>query len=297
MSQPDQSRNREPLFFTLEGSNEDFFLVTYMTSSLTASFGLAKALKTGPCKILPEGGLLSSRFLLLILASLLTLIGKWVLILTLYSQFEIATNNLGVTTFLTFAVVLLPGLIIALISTWHSKMLRTFLIHPSFFILPMFTFFTFSSSNKACGRREGSADGHIRFSVKASQCNTFLSFLMGSVIYLAICASMVVKVVDVVFFIIFWIPAVLGFLLSLFFLCNAKPTNTHFDCCCCGSTSMCCSCEAYMEYSVFKPDQPTKEFLLRIAVDGSEEVLPVAEREEEGELEVELKEQMQEESR
>ena len=49
-----------------------------------------------------------------------------------------------------------------------------------------------------------------------------------------------------------------------------------------------------MEYSVYKPDQPTKEFLLRIADDGSEEVLPAGEWEVEVEQEVELKKQRQE---
>ena len=52
-----------------------------------------------------------------------------------------------------------------------------------------------------------------------------------------------------------------------------------------------------MDYAVYNPDQPTKEFLLRIADDGSEEVLPAVECEVEVELEVELEEQMQEESR
>ena len=49
-----------------------------------------------------------------------------------------------------------------------------------------------------------------------------------------------------------------------------------------------------MEYAVYNPDQPTKEFVLRIADDGSEEVLPAGEWEEDAEQE-ELKEQMQEE--
>ena len=35
-----------------------------------------------------------------------------------------------------------------------------------------------------------------------------------------------------------------------------------------------------MEYAVYNPDQPTKEFLLRIATDGSEQILPADELEE-----------------
>ena len=40
-----------------------------------------------------------------------------------------------------------------------------------------------------------------------------------------------------------------------------------------------------MDYAVYNPDQPTKEFLLRIADDGSEEVLPADQLQEDVELE------------
>jgi len=39
----------EPPILSLIGSDAKFFFVSYATSLLTASFGLAKALKTGPC--------------------------------------------------------------------------------------------------------------------------------------------------------------------------------------------------------------------------------------------------------
>ena len=78
----------EPPIFSLRGSDKTFFLATYATSVLTASIGLAKALKTGPCKIIPEGKLLSFRFRLLIFTILLTLIGKWSSVLLLTMLFE-----------------------------------------------------------------------------------------------------------------------------------------------------------------------------------------------------------------
>ena len=40
-----------------------------------------------------------------------------------------------------------------------------------------------------------------------------------------------------------------------------------------------------MDYAVYDPDQPTKEFLLRIADDGSEEVLPADQLQEDVEHE------------
>ena len=55
-----------------------------------------------------------------------------------------------------------------------------------------------------------------------------------------------------------------------------------------------------MEYAVYKPDQPIKEFILKINSDGSEEIVPAGEWQEEVELHTqhrECKEQTQEESR
>ena len=112
----------EPPILSLIGSDAKFFFVTYATSLLTASFGLAKALKTGPCRILPEGRLLSCRFLLLICATLLTLAGKLFLVLLFITLHTLEENRGILLAFiLSFAVVLLPGLVTALVSTWHSR--------------------------------------------------------------------------------------------------------------------------------------------------------------------------------
>merc|ERR1719430_444320 len=55
------------------------FWVAFLTSVITSSLGLAKNLKVGPCRILPEqkkhlGGLLSPRFVLLFFACGFTLV-------------------------------------------------------------------------------------------------------------------------------------------------------------------------------------------------------------------------------
>ena len=212
--------------------------------------------------------------------------------LALLYAFQTQSKGVLMTIVLTFLVVLLPGLITALVSTCHSKMLKTFLTHPSFFILPIFTYFTFSSSNKNCCCREVGTGGHLKFSVNASLCNMLISFL-GSVAFAVITSAVGSKNLEGELIVLF-VVLLLGFFLSLLFLCNAKPTSKRFNFCCCSST--CCSYQADVEYSVYKPDQPTKEFFLCIAADGSEEVLPAGEWEEEVEL-GELKEQVQEESR
>ena len=53
-----KDESAEPPILSLMGSDPTFFFVTYSTSLLTASIGLSKALKTGPCRILPEGRVL-----------------------------------------------------------------------------------------------------------------------------------------------------------------------------------------------------------------------------------------------
>ena len=299
--QGSKNKEKESPLFALIGSDLTFFWVTYASSLLTASFGLSKALKTGPCRIFPEGGMFSCRFFLLVCNNLVTLLGK----LNIFWAHPMAVaqdarggkgteggleNSNMFIFFVPALTVLLPGLITALVSTWHSKMLKTFLNHPSFFILPIFTCFTFSSSKKTCCTRCGGAEGHIRFSVKASLCNLFASFLasVANAVYSFHVFSELSLIVR--FLTAFSFP---GLLLSLLFLCNVGPTNDRFICCC-----SCCSCKAAIEYGIYKPDHPTKLFILRIDADGSEVVLPADDQEkqadeEKGELKELLKEQKQ----
>ena len=56
-----KDESAEPPILSLMGSDPTFFFVTYSTSLLTASIGLSKALKTGPCRILPEGRVLEKK--------------------------------------------------------------------------------------------------------------------------------------------------------------------------------------------------------------------------------------------
>merc|ERR1712016_552324 len=76
---------REIIFNSEKLSSFDsvLFLVGFSSSIITSSLGLAKNLKVGPCRILPEqkanlGGLLSPRFILIFLACGFTLFGKGV---------------------------------------------------------------------------------------------------------------------------------------------------------------------------------------------------------------------------
>ena len=180
------------------------------------------------------------------------------------------------------AVVLLPGLIVGLVSSWHSNMIKTFLRHPSIFVLPMFTPFTFTSSRKTCCVKESEDAGHIRFSVRASLCNLFASFSTSVIYVLSVLHQTHPDKNMTIGIVVLFIPFT-GSLLSLLFLCNARPTTNRFNCCCCS----CCSCEAAIEYGIYKPDSPTEHFILRINADGSEEICADNEEEEEEETEAE----------
>ena len=242
----------------------------------------------------------SCRFFLLVCNNLVTLLGK----LNIFWAHPMAVaqdarggkgteggleNSNMFIFFVPALTVLLPGLITALVSTWHSKMLKTFLNHPSFFILPIFTCFTFSSSKKTCCTRDGGAEGHIRFSVNASFCNLFTSFLVSVVLVTIYDLAFLTRALNMKNLLYLFV----GLLLSLLFLCNVRLTNARFNCCC-----SCCSCKAAIEYGIYKPDQPTKQF--RIDADGSEVVLPADYQEKQADEEnalKELKEQEQEQDR
>ena len=138
------------LTFMLRRLDGNFFLFTLITSLLTAGLGMAKTLKVGPCRILPDDkgfldGLLSLRFLLIFIACLATLIGKVVLFVvfswcpkSILSSYQ---DNPYISSALALSLVTLPGLITGVIFIRHRSLLKTFLIHPSMLLLPALTFF------------------------------------------------------------------------------------------------------------------------------------------------------------
>ena len=139
----------------------------------------------GVCKVLPEGGLLygllSPRFIFIFLACLFKLCVQIFFAVanptttpdgTLLKPFSTPTAHY---TFGTLAMYL-PGLITGVISTWHCGLFKTFLTHPSLLLLPTFSYFTFESNTLKCSaKREPLNDVEIRFSVKWTYLNIFLS--------------------------------------------------------------------------------------------------------------------------
>jgi hypothetical protein len=77
---PEGNKQREEIIGGYYSADQYLFFFSLATSILSASLGLAKSLKTGPCKILQDGGaaggFLTGRFLLLLLSCGATLVSK-----------------------------------------------------------------------------------------------------------------------------------------------------------------------------------------------------------------------------
>ena len=148
-------------FYDRTSTDSVLFFVAFSTSILTSSLGLAKNLKVGPCRILPEqkaclGGLLSPRFLLIFFACGFTLVGKGIALASalVYAYGPCGETNMTAVASFIIATFFLPGLLIGLFASCHRTLLRTFLTHPSVYLLPVFTHFTFSAnSNRVCCRK------------------------------------------------------------------------------------------------------------------------------------------------
>ena len=143
-------------------NNLGFFLA-FSSSVITSSLGLAKSLKVGPCRILPDGGFLSPRFVVIFFACLFTLVGKGIgLCSAVFAQRfpECEDKTLVFTAIATF---FLPGLLTGILASPHRGFLKTFLSHPSVFLLPTFSHFTFSTNKPCCQGEGGDAAEKERF--------------------------------------------------------------------------------------------------------------------------------------
>lgn len=123
----------------------NLFFVSYTTSVISSSIGLAKCLKVGPCRILAESGLCTSRFVLLFFSIWFTLVGKGLAL-----AFALGDPNLdGMALWVSLATVFLPGFLLALFNICHyQQAIRDVLAHPSLLLLPTVTSYTFAATRK-----------------------------------------------------------------------------------------------------------------------------------------------------
>ena len=297
-----------------DSSDLYLFLLAFSTSVLSSSLGLAKVLKSGPCRVVREGGalggLVTPRFLLLTLACGFTLAGKGAAMGLVGLDWGpgCPNPNLVPGVLLALATTFLPGLLLALVSTFHTNMLSSFLRHPSLLLLPTFTSFTFASNTKLWGKQEKEVE--VRFSWRATGVNLLLTSV-GHVAF-SVNAPRVVcgkgyKQEYTNFFQVAWFPlALLGLLFTLQFLLTSLPSPSSplprcllAPCLCCCSpeedrekdiwrTSTCTSCSPAIEVGVFRPDNPHVPFVARTNPNTGEEEVVREGQEEEGGEEVEM---------
>ena len=243
------------------GANDALFWISFLTSFISAGLGMAKSLKIGPCRILPDkgllGGLLTVRFILIFFACSGTLFGK----ATYFTNsLECSTsNNLLISTTLAFSSVTLPGLITGMIFIRHRSLLKTFLTHPSLVLLPVFTFFSFESNAKWCSsNRNSESEVEIAFSVNATCFNILFSLatpivftLTGTTYDSDFHCKKTLKDTLVILLV--------GLLLTVILLLTTRSSSCCPSSCSCAPSST--SCCPPIEFGLYLPDSPRKVFV------------------------------------
>ena len=160
------------------------FLVSFCFSWLSAALGLAKFLKTGPCRVLPKGGFMDGfftcRFLVTFLATTFTLMGKGVIQANLVVGGIYGNNTLTMVRRHLFVLILfvihnLPPLLLGLLSLsvcLGSNTCRTITHYPALILTPLFTHFTFGSRGSCCNR---GVSGQVIMSWRWTGINMILS--------------------------------------------------------------------------------------------------------------------------
>jgi hypothetical protein len=269
------------------GESSYLFVVTFLTSVLSAGLGLAKILKVGPCRVLAEGGcfggLLAPRFLLIFAACLLSLLGKGLALASPFAYGVRDEHKVQVAATI-LSTMFLPGLLLGVVSCWHRGILRTVISHPSIVLLPAFTNFTFASSTTLCkrslkeeGKEEGEAEEDreektgggeaeepfIVFSPKFTIINLIISLLAQAVYGISlthIAGWDNRRPVYLVVYLVFGVPpTILGLLFTLLTLALTSTRKT-----CCSRSNCCCTCFTLprVEYGALVVSKPQAHFVL-----------------------------------
>ena len=232
-----------------------------------------------------------SRFLLIFVACLATLIGKGVALVSPFGvNYFPAEHNLPVRVVAaaTITTMFLPGLLLAIACCWHRDIVKTVIAHPSVALMPSFTLFTFSSQIKCDNMTEDEDEDRrdseqrkneaknkepfIAFSAKFTLVNILLSMLCTALYGISMTGiggwdsysyHGLPSYLDTYMIIGFPIQ-ILGVLLTLLSLqglvpTSKTPTMCHFppfNCCC-----NCCSLPR-VEYSALSPSQPQSSSVL-----------------------------------
>ena len=192
------------------GNNLTFFLIKFIFSCLSASIGLAKSLKSGPCRVWPDMGFCSLRFLILFLSCGLSLVIRAnVLAVGFVVDQDKKPNEINNGIVIALVTMFLPGLIIGLLSLCHHPSLPGHMLaHPSLLLLPVFTSFTFSCQPRLCGQGEG-GEARVVWST-----NWTLVNLSVSTVSIVVCALLFADRINVVLY-----PVAVGSLLFTIVFC------------------------------------------------------------------------------
>ena len=236
------------------------FFVSYTTSIISSSMGLAKCLKIGPCRILAQSGFCTSRFALLFFSMCFTLDSKGLAL-----GFALGDPNLkGSGSLVALVTMFLPGLLLAMFSICrYRQTVRDVLAHPSLLLLPLVTNYTFAFAKRK-------SETHVVFSRWWTFVNLGLS-LLGNIayclaVYLLVDGKPVLLTVNGLprleawRYYLFVIPVpILGAVLTLLFL--------TLDSC------SCCALSPDLQFAVLRPTDPMVEYVLDSKAESKKVVL------------------------
>ena len=283
----DSTEGREIIFDMYKSSDSNWFWVSLSSSALSSAFGLARNLDDGPCRILQvqTWAPCRPRFLLLIFAFGLTLIGKGVAVASAIPTGGPCGEEVPGGALIAFSTLFLPGFFVGLFACWHRNILCTFLAHPSVFLLPVYSYFTFASDSKLCCRGgERATSGQlssnsraesISFSPKYTAVNVGVS-LAGIIAFFCIQPRFITSNPEfqapfdtncgTEIYLVYGLPfSILGLTLTLAAtFCKQKGSRSYSSgsCSCFCSFSWCDCCFEPTEFAALKISDPNTPYIV-----------------------------------
>ena len=146
----------------LIGESLFLFRTTFLMSLLTSSLGVTKYLLIGPCRIIPNNGLLNGmltwKFFLTFFTVLFSFASK-IFTHAPYFAWIVGPKFLNLSYILSFSIAItvstLPQLTMAIALIWHGSefindFFKTILHHPQLLFLPVLTYFTIGPRKMSC---------------------------------------------------------------------------------------------------------------------------------------------------
>jgi len=138
----------------------DLFIATFTTSVFTATLGIAKFLKIGPCRLIPDQGPLGGHgtlaFLMLMLNIASTIVSKGIMLPALgfgiRNLSEISSMVIGVWIAICYLPQLVYSTIILFSNIGPKNSFKIILQYPAIVLTPVFSCWTFGHASGCCKR-------------------------------------------------------------------------------------------------------------------------------------------------